>query len=62
MSVSGRCRDITRADLLEVAERYLVPNAKAILDQVAEACAQWKRCAREAELPVDEVTRVGTDI
>lgn len=62
MSVSGRFRDITRANLLEVAERYLVPDAKAILDQVAGACAQWKRCAKEAELPADEVARVGADI
>lgn len=62
MSVNGKFGGIHRADMLEVAERYLVPDAKVILDQVEAACSNWLSFAAEAGLPIDEVARVGADI
>jgi serine/threonine-protein kinase HipA len=62
MSVNGKFVEIRRADMLEVAERYLVPDAKDILDQVEAACGDWLSFATEAGLPNDEIARVGADI
>ncbi len=50
MSVNGKFTDITRADLLAVADRFAVPSAKAALRQVDEALAAWGSFAEEARV------------
>jgi len=54
MSVNGAFADIQIADLLAVADRALVPRAKAVIDEVRQALARWEEFAREAG--VDEAT------
>ena len=61
MSVNGRFSGITRQDCLAVADRFLVPDAKAVLRQVAEAVRQWPVFAQQAGLPEDEARRVERD-
>lgn len=61
MSVNGRFSGITRQDCLAVADRFLVPDAKAVLRQVAEAVRQWPLFAQQAGLPVEETRRVEQD-
>lgn len=58
MSVNGRFSGITRQDCLAVADRFLVPDAKSVLRQVAEAVRQWPVFAQQAGLPEDEARRV----
>ena len=61
MSVNGRFSGITRQDCLAVADRFLVPDAKSVLRQVAEAVRQWPVFAQQAGLPEDEARRVERD-
>jgi serine/threonine-protein kinase HipA len=61
MSVNGRFSGITRQDCLTVADRFLVPDAKAVLRQVAEAVRQWPVFAQKAGLPEDEARPVEQD-
>jgi serine/threonine-protein kinase HipA len=61
MSVNGRFTGITRQDCLTVADRFLVPDAKAVLRQVAEAVRQWPVFAQKAGLPEDEARPVEQD-
>lgn len=62
MSVNGKFRDITRADLLLFAERFDVPEASRLIEDVRDGVATWPQCAAEAGLPGDEITRVGADL
>ena len=60
MSVNGRFRDITRADVLAVADRFEVPGAVQALGEIADAVDSWPEFAARAETPtpaVDEVAR-----
>jgi hypothetical protein len=45
MSVNGRFQEITRGDILEVAERFGVEASRAILDEVLDAVARWQEFA-----------------
>ena len=48
MAVNGKFGDIGKADLLAVADRFLVPRPRALLKDVAAAVARWPDFAREA--------------
>jgi serine/threonine-protein kinase HipA len=61
MSVNGSFADITRADLLTVAERFSVPSAGALLARVRHALDSWPAHARAAGLPAAEQDRVAAD-
>lgn len=56
MSVDGRFRDIGRADVMAVADRHLVPRARAVVDEVREAVAGWRGFADQAG-----ISRVAAD-
>ena len=58
MSVNGRFDDITRADLLTVADRFGVPDPRGALDAVNEALAQWPALARHAGVEKPEIDRI----
>jgi serine/threonine-protein kinase HipA len=61
MSVNGRFDDIRREDLLAVADRFVVPDAKRVLDQVASAVRAWRVFAAEAEIPEEPAGRIEAD-
>ncbi|RKR73866.1 type II toxin-antitoxin system HipA family toxin [Frondihabitans australicus] len=48
MSVNGRFRDITLGDIEAVADRHLVPRARAVVDEVRSAVAGWRGFASDA--------------
>ena len=54
MAVNGKFADITRADLLQLAERFGIGTAPRILGQVAQAISAWPQWAEYAGL--DEIT------
>lgn len=50
MSVNGKFKDIDKRDLMAVADRFQVPDARNIIDQVQAALLKWKEFADEAGL------------
>lgn len=56
MSVNGRFKEIERADLMAVADRFGILSAGQILEQVAEAVDAWPKHAENAGMP-DALTK-----
>jgi serine/threonine-protein kinase HipA len=61
MSVNGRFQGITRADMLQVADRFAIGPAPKIIDRVAEAIAGWPDFARAAGLSPSTMQAVAAD-
>lgn len=61
MGVNGRFDDISRLDLLAVADRFLVPSAKVLLKEVKAAVDDWPKYAAEAEVPHPRMTEITKD-
>jgi serine/threonine-protein kinase HipA len=61
MGVNGRFDEIVRSDLLEVADRFLVPSAKVLLKEVRAAVDDWPRFAAEAEVPHPRIVEITRD-
>jgi serine/threonine-protein kinase HipA len=62
MSVNGKFEGITRADLLELADRYVVPAPARVIDDVLEAVDRWRSFAVEAEVDEGEAERIASDL
>lgn len=62
MSVNGAFDGITRADLLAVADRFLVPGAAAALDRVLTVVADWERYAAAVGVGTEDSAHVAADI
>jgi serine/threonine-protein kinase HipA len=58
MSVNGKFKDITAADILEVADRFGVGEAKQLIKEMQEAIQLWPVFAKEAGLDKDEIKRI----
>ncbi len=58
MSVNGRFRDHTAADLLADADRFGIGEGKAILRQVREAVGRWREFAQEAGVAATEIETI----
>jgi serine/threonine-protein kinase HipA len=61
MSVNGKFKDIERADLLEEAERFGVPRARELLNEVHAAIESWPEFAQDAGLAHSASARVAKD-
>jgi len=61
MSVNGRFSDITRADLLSVADRFAIPGAKSALSAVDDALSSWPQYATEAGVSPATVDAIGRE-
>lgn len=61
MSVNGRFKDITRDDLMTVADRFGVVGARALLSDVRSALDSWPDHGRAAGVPASEVGRMAQD-
>ncbi len=59
MSVNGKFRDITRDDLLELADQSGVGTAPQVLKQVGGAVAAWPDFAAKAGIRAPDRKRVG---
>ena len=59
MSINNKWDNITREDLLFVANEMNVKGAKHIIDQVVEAVAQWPRLAKEhSDIPQSTIDAI----
>jgi serine/threonine-protein kinase HipA len=61
MSVNGKFNDITRADILEEADRFTVPKRNESLADIRAALENWPTSAKEAGLNKIVVERVAKD-
>jgi len=50
MGVNGKFSQITREDVMRLADRFAIGSAPRIIDQVKSAVADWPRFARQAQL------------
>lgn len=62
MAVNGRFHGITRRDLLEVGDRFVVPDAAGVVETVLEAVARWRTFAEEASIPGETAEHIADDI
>ena len=58
MGVDGVYRDVSRADVMRLADRFLVRDASGIVDEVRDAVGRWRSFADEAGLPREAVVHV----
>jgi len=61
MGVNGKFDGITRTDLLAVADRFSVPNARGAIEEVAAAVARWREFAQAAGLQADRTAEIELD-
>jgi serine/threonine-protein kinase HipA len=61
MSVNGKFDGIARGDLLAVAERFSIPNARKALMETAAALDRWPEFAAEAELAESRIREIAQD-
>jgi serine/threonine-protein kinase HipA len=61
MSVNGKFNEITREDLLQEADRFLVRRPKDLLAEVRAALVDWRPHAKEAGLGQATTDRVAAD-
>ena len=59
MSVNGKFRDHTEADLLAVAERFAIGSGKKVVQQVRAAIRRWPEFAARANLAPAVIEEVG---
>jgi len=62
MAVNGRATEITRADVLQVGDRFRVPRVADTMEQVLDAVAGWATFASEAGVPAAIARVVARDI
>ena len=62
MAVNGKTSGIARTDLAVVGERFNVPRASDVIDEVLDAVAQWRTFAAEAGVPRATAEHIATDI
>jgi serine/threonine-protein kinase HipA len=58
MSVNGKFEDITRSDLLDLADRYVVPAASRVIGEVLDAVDRWPTFALNAGVAEAETERI----
>lgn len=59
MSVNGKCKNFTLADMLVVADRFGVGEARRIITDVSVAIKAWPTFAQLAGVCQQEITRIG---
>lgn len=62
MSVSGKFSEITRADCLDLANRFGIGEANSILNQVRQVVGDWPVFAREAGVSPSETEHIGKQL
>jgi serine/threonine-protein kinase HipA len=62
MRVADKRADITRADLIGVAETFGIRNPAGIIAQVADAVSRWPHHAAEQGVPAETIRVVGSEL
>lgn len=59
MRINGKRSNITRGDLLAVADTFGIRNPDGVIDGIADVVARWPEYARQLEVPESATRRVG---
>ena len=59
MGVNGTFDGITRDDLLEFGDRFVVPSPGDLIGRVTQAVARWPEFADQAGVPGDVTADIG---
>jgi serine/threonine-protein kinase HipA len=62
MAVNGRATTITRADVVEVGDRFAVPGVSDTIEQVLDSVTEWATFASQAGVPESIARSVARDI
>jgi len=62
MSVNGKFEDIGLDDLLELADRFVVPAPRAVIGEVLAAVDHWSDFAEEAGVDGEEAAHIARDL
>jgi len=62
MSVNGKFKDVSLADLRTVGDKFLIEDRENLITQVADAVAQWQEFAQLAGLSNDRTAQIQNDI
>jgi serine/threonine-protein kinase HipA len=60
MSINGRFKGFSRADLLELANRFGIGSAKNVIDEVVTSITSWLSFAAQAGVPKPEADTIGS--
>jgi|SRR5690554_2723161 len=58
MAINNKRADINRQDVLDLAERYSIKNAKGIINEVVEATEHFKKLCDEQNLPDKVIQKI----
>ncbi len=58
MSINNKWDDITREDLMTVAESMHIKHGKEIIDNICDAVSKWGKLAKDYEIPDNIVKRI----
>lgn len=61
MAINGKRTDINKQDLLEIAERYSIKNAKGIINEVIKATEDFKALCEIQNLPEKVIQKIYTE-
>ncbi len=62
MSVNNKWDDITRTDLMAVAEAMHIKRAKELIDRICDSVSKWSTLASEYEIPADIVKQIDSTL
>ena len=62
LSLAGKRDSFTKNDLLEVAEKMAVKNAKTIVLQITDVVSQWKNYAQSVEVTPEYIEQIGKNL
>lgn len=58
MSINNKWDDITREDLVTVAQNMNIKHHNEIIEQVTDAVSHWRKLATEYEIPEDTIRQI----
>jgi serine/threonine-protein kinase HipA len=62
MSVNGKFEGITRADLLELGDRFVVPAPARVIDEILDAVDRWPTFAEAANVDGEQARRIASSL
>ena len=62
LSLAGKRDSFTKNDLLEVAEKMAVKNAKTIVWQITDVVSQWKNYAQSVGVKPEHIEQIGKNL
>lgn len=61
LSINQKRQDITRTDLLNIANQFSIKNPDEIIDKVVESSKHWREIATNLELPIKVIDTIEHD-